>query len=335
MYELYALYLPHCELRTPLSPGFVQIWFNSRHRIAPFGPSWSYPTGYGLLRQLRSESVPDPPHGLYAGADVAELAAEPDHLRVHRPIQPVEIRAPQPLQQELAREGAAGMLQQQLEEVHLALAEIQRRPGERGAMPDEVEHQGAECKRLRGVRGGSGAVEGHAPQQRSHAGGQLDDREGLAEVVVGPDLQPGDAVGHLAAGREHEDRHQVLPPQLPADGETIQAREHPVEDDEVGAGVVGGGERLPAVEGLLDGVPLLFQVRPDEAGQRRLIFDDEDPRHLVQDCCARRRLIQKVLPRPGWDVAERLPPMASRKSRAIDNPRPKPPVSRARELSAR
>src|SRR5438445_13715460 len=107
-------------------------------------------SGKLCLGQLRSKSVPDSPHGLDAAADVAELPAQPDHLRIHCSVQAVEVRAPQPLEQELAREGAAGMLQQQLEQVHLALAEVESRAGQRGAVPGRVEHERAEGKRLRG-----------------------------------------------------------------------------------------------------------------------------------------------------------------------------------------
>ncbi len=37
-----------------------------------------------------------------------------------------EVLVPQPLEQEIAREGAAGMAQQDLEQVHLATAEVER-----------------------------------------------------------------------------------------------------------------------------------------------------------------------------------------------------------------
>jgi hypothetical protein len=105
-----------------------------------------------------------------------------------------------------------------------------------------------------------GAVERNPPQEGSDASGELHDREGFAQIIVGSHLQPGDAVGHVTAGGEHEDRHQVLAPELAADGEPVQAGQHPVEDYEIGAGAVRGCERLPAIEGLLDPVPFLFQM---------------------------------------------------------------------------
>src|SRR5437899_5437797 len=44
------------------------------------------------LGQLGSESIPDSPHGLDASADVAELPSQPDHLRIDRSVQAVEVR---------------------------------------------------------------------------------------------------------------------------------------------------------------------------------------------------------------------------------------------------
>ena len=45
-----------------------------------------------------------------------------------------------------------------------------------------------------------------APQNAPHASGELARREGLRHVVVGPELEPDDPVGLLAAGREHDHR---------------------------------------------------------------------------------------------------------------------------------
>ncbi len=47
---------------------------------------------------------------------------------------------------------------------------------------------------------------GHAPQHGADARHQLARRERLDDVVVGPELEPDDAIGLVATGREHDDR---------------------------------------------------------------------------------------------------------------------------------
>ena len=51
------------------------------------------------------------------------------------------------------------------------------------------------------------AVDVRAPQQRANARDELARRERLDEVVVGAELETGDAVLFLALGGEHDDRH--------------------------------------------------------------------------------------------------------------------------------
>ncbi len=66
----------------------------------------------------------------------------------------------------------------------------------------------------------------------------------------------------------------MLAPELAAHGEPIHAGEHPVEDHEIRSGAVRGCERLPAVEGLLDSMSFLFQMRADQVGEGNLVFDN-------------------------------------------------------------
>ena len=72
----------------------------------------------------------------------------------------------------------------------------------------------------------------------------------------------------------------MLATYLFADRQTVHARQHPVEDHEVRTDTVGGGERLVAVEGLIDRISVLLQVRADEAGQSNLVLDYENPGQL-------------------------------------------------------
>ena len=119
---------------------------------------------------------------------------------------------------------------------------------------------------------------GASPDQRANARHELREGERLDEVVVGPGVQPLDAVADVVAGGEHEDRRPSAPgPQLSADGEAVELGEHDVEDDRVVR--VLGPRPQPVRPGRrdVDGVPLLLEPALEERGHLRLVLDDEDP----------------------------------------------------------
>src|SRR6185312_5491842 len=64
-----------------------------------------------------------------------------------------------------------------------------------------------------------------------------------------------------------------------ADGESIQARQHPIKDEHLGIVLLDEGKRHLAVEGLYDGVPIPFQALFDEVAEIHLIFDEQYRRH--------------------------------------------------------
>ena len=81
-----------------------------------------------------------------------------------------------------------------------------------------------------------------APQDAGDAQQQLARLEGLGEIVVGADLEPADAVRHLRARGQHEDRHRRGLPQRLGEFEPALARHHHVDDQEV----EGDAGELPA-----------------------------------------------------------------------------------------
>src|ERR1700730_14140786 len=147
------------------------------HFVTPSLAPRRYPGAVSKLchPQVRPEPIADSPHGFDARSKVAEFAAQPHHLRVHSPIQAVEVRSPQSLEQKLARERAPWVLEKQFEEVHLSPAEIERRACQRRTMADRVQDEGAERDGLGAVGGGGGAVEGDSSQQGGDPGCQLHD----------------------------------------------------------------------------------------------------------------------------------------------------------------
>ncbi len=106
------------------------------------------------------------------------------------------------------------------------------RAAARHALLLPVELEVAEAQHIRRPRSGAGAA-----QQRADARQQFGDRERLDDIVVGAGGEAADALAFLAARGQHDDRQ--LPwsragAQAPAELDAGQARQHPVEDHEIG-----------------------------------------------------------------------------------------------------
>jgi hypothetical protein len=123
----------------------------------------------------------------------------------------------------------------------------------------EVDHQVVE---LAAVRRRTGLVASRPPEDGADPGHQLVDAERLGHVVVTLG-QAGQLVGGGIPGGEEEDRGvDVLGPEAAADLESLDVREHHVEDDEVEARSAGLRQRLPAGRGVVGVEPSKFGVRP-------------------------------------------------------------------------
>jgi hypothetical protein len=130
---------------------------------------------------------------------------------------------------------------EQLEQVELLAGDVERPAGEGHRAGGPVEVQVAEGQRLvaRLFRRGAGS-----PQDRAHARDDLPGAERLDDVVVGAELEADDAVGLVAAGGEHDDRHLRGAADLTADVEARSVGQHQIEQDEVGLDARGRIERL-------------------------------------------------------------------------------------------
>src|SRR3712207_2024395 len=75
----------------------------------------------------------------------------------------------------------------------------------------------------------------HAPpaQMGPNAAHQLRRAERLGDVIVDAHLEPYDDACLALVCREHDDRYAARPPDLLADGDTVDARQHYVQYDEV------------------------------------------------------------------------------------------------------
>ena len=152
-----------------------------------------------------------------------------------------------------------------------------------------------------------------AAQHRTDPGHQLARGVGLGDVVVGAELQADHLVDLAVLGGQHD--HRDVGPRPRSWRQTSvpgQARQHQVEQDEVGAVAVELLEGGRAVVGDGDLEALLAEHVGQRVAERLFVLDDEDAGHAVLSfgwrCAARR-------PVPAGDVAVGPPPARQRRAR--------------------
>lgn len=122
-------------------------------------------------------------------------------------------------------------------------------------------------------------------QQRTHTGKQLLEIEGLGEIVVRSTVQPSHSILVTNPCRQHEDRHAASGlAQLPADFQTIDARQVEVENDErilLGQALV---QPHLAVKGKIHAVGLRLQLPFDILGEILLVLNDKNVHARFLSC---------------------------------------------------
>ena len=111
---------------------------------------------------------------------------------------------------------------------------------------------------------------------------------GFVDVVVGAELEPDDAVGLLAAGREHDHgelrsapriQRQSSSPSMPGSITSSTTRS--------GRLALEQRARVVAVACLERRVPLALEVADDDLADDRLVVDDENGGHALDRACFR------------------------------------------------
>ena len=130
-----------------------------------------------------------------------------------------------------------------------------------------------------------------AAEEGADAGEEFVEVEGFGEVVVGAGIEPVDAGGRVAAGRQHEDRHVVGAAQFTREFQSGLARHHDVEQYEIEGqrahGGAGGKSIAPssAAEPKINLYNRQRSATATVAGNFRLTADEaeNDIRHVILD----------------------------------------------------
>src|SRR6478736_1324336 len=202
---------------------------------------------------------------------IAELAPQLRDVHVDGPGAARIRHAPDEIEQALAREDDARMLEEAGEEVELLARELDQCAADGhlvGVAPQDDLARGEHLLLVPAL----GTTE-----DRLDPGRQLAGRERLRDVVVGAELEAGDAVRLLVAGSEHDDRNLRAGADLAADFEAVHAGQADVEHDETHRLATELGDRLlpgPAPENAP--AVLLLEVLLDETADRVVVLNEEE-----------------------------------------------------------
>jgi hypothetical protein len=132
------------------------------------------------------------------------------------------------------------------------------------------------------------------------AGEQFLDAEGLGDVVVGASVEGLDLALLVLANRQNDDRSLMTGADGAADFDAAHFGHHEVGDDEVGNPVVEDAQAFFGVIGGAHVEALCGECGAEDAGDLRLIVDDEDavghrsvPWQLTSSAWARMILLQQ------------------------------------------
>ena len=188
------------------------------------------------------------------------------------------IRAPDGVENVLARERTAGIFHEQLHDRKLRLrqADVLAVFVERARA--QVQHERAAREHVLGALAAADAA-----VERVHAREQLGGGEGLRNIVVGAGHEAGNLVHLLALGAEHEDAHLGAGrADAAADLKAVNVRQHHVEQgDERVRILLELFERLFARSRLNGFVTGAAQVDDDEAADAGFILKYENFLHVI------------------------------------------------------
>ncbi len=210
------------------------------------------------------------------GPVALELLAQVAHVGLDHVGLTTEVVVPDVVQDLGLGEDLTGIAEEEAQEVELGRRQLDQRPRPAHLVRALVHLEIGELQEAL-VAG----VDARPPEQGPDAGDDLGQGEGLGDVVVPADGEPGDLVLQRVAGREEQyGRPDPVGAQPPGDLEPVEVRKHDVEDDQVGRPFLCGAQGGPARHGLLDLEALVAQRGGDGVNDRRLVVDDQNPAPL-------------------------------------------------------
>jgi len=221
------------------------------------------------------EPIPDAADGLDKSAPGAEFFPQPHDLNVHTSIGDRVVVSAHGVHDLGAGKDPSGPARQKIKHLKLGERQFDRLSVDRHGASSRMDDQPVDIqhRRVLGFQRGPPTEDGPDP------GGQNPGTERLGHVVVGTDFQPGDHIGLLSFGREHDDRHLLVPGvflQLPGHFQAVDPRQHQIENDQVEAFRTGLLQRVFAAHGTGYLETFSGEVVADQFQDVFLVVDHQD-----------------------------------------------------------
>ncbi len=194
-------------------------------------------------------------------------------MHIDRALIDIDVAPPHAVEQLRAAEHASRALHQELEQPELGRSEMDLAPVSGHPVRLAVERDIADAQH----RGD--ALGARTPEDGADARHQLGQRERLDDIIVGACGKPPDAVALLAPRGEQENRDGAAffaRAQAPAQLDAGDARQHPVEHDQIGRALGDGHFGLIAAMDDIDFIAFCFEVIAQEERERLFVLDNQD-----------------------------------------------------------
>jgi hypothetical protein len=208
------------------------------------------------------------------GGERLELAAQAADDDVDGARVQLHLVAAQLVQDVVAAEHLARFARQHQQQLELRSGQVHRCALTLHAAGGRVDREPLEVQPCLGAVRAAGAA-----QHRLQARHQLARLERLGQVVVGTQLQPDDAVHHLAARGEHHDRDVALGANRAAQREAVLLGQHHVEDRRVEALLPQQRQSRAGTQGLDQREAEALDVGGQRLAERLVVVDQQDARH--------------------------------------------------------
>src|SRR5579883_1797831 len=128
-----------------------------------------------------------------------------------------------------------------------------------------------------------------AAQNRANTRHQFLEAKRLGQVIVGPGIQPRDAIAHVVFGGEHQDGNILrgrVGAQPSANLQAVHPRQHNIQDDQIGVDALSRRQPLGAIHRCFYQKALVLESELDKLDDVLLVVDDQDhwSRLLVLRC---------------------------------------------------
>ena len=178
-------------------------------------------------------------------------------MHINRAAVTNKVDPPDPFKEEIAGEGYPPVTDQACDQVKLFLREVELLTFAPGTATARVDLEPTSLEHFAGSQSRLALTAAH---DRPYPGQELTEAEGFADIIVGAELQAGNAIYFILACCEHNHGHVMLLAENATDGKAVEAGEHDVQNNEIWSFSSSQFETLNTISCQENGVAFTLQV---------------------------------------------------------------------------